>query len=159
MRRARDQRGTATAFVIGFAVVLLACAGLVIDGGTVLNARMRLADDTEQAARAGAQEIDVEYLRRSNVVSLDQVAAANRADAYLGSIGYRSYRSAVVRSGNGQSTSVRVDAQDTVPTTMLRLVNISSFTIRATATAQAVTQLRDQPGQQPAAPAPAPDAP
>ena len=49
MRRAAvrrgDESGTATAFVVGFAIVLLACAGLVIDGGTALNARMTLADD------------------------------------------------------------------------------------------------------------------
>ena len=78
------ERGTATAFVVGFAVVLLACAGLVIDGGSALNARMTLADDVEQAARAGAQEIDILTLRSSNLVQLDPRAAEARAQGVPG---------------------------------------------------------------------------
>jgi Flp pilus assembly protein TadG len=136
----RAGRGTATVFVIGFAIVLLVCAGLVIDGGTALNARMKLADDAEQAARAGAQEIDVATLRSSNVVVLDRTAAINRANSYLGSIGYGTHNADVVRDANGQYTSVRVHAEDSVPTTMLKLVNLTHFKIEATATAQAVTQ-------------------
>ena len=46
----RDEGGTATVFVVGFAVVLLACAGLVIDGGSAINARMKLADAEGRAA-------------------------------------------------------------------------------------------------------------
>lgn len=139
-RRRREEKGTATAFVVGFAIVLLACAGLVVDGGTALNARMKLADDAEQAARAGAQEIDVNYLRESNQVRLDSAAAPAKADGYLGGIGYTNYNAAVVRDATGQYTSVRVVAKAVVPTTMLRLIGIDSFPIDATATAQAVTQ-------------------
>ena len=84
----RDEGGTATVFVVGFAVVLLACAGLVIDGGSAINARMKLADDVEQAARAGAQQIDIDTLRGSNVVTLDGLAAEARARQYLNALGY-----------------------------------------------------------------------
>ena len=49
----RGESGTATAFVVGFAVVLLACAGLVIDGGSALNARMTLADLKRNLSRIG----------------------------------------------------------------------------------------------------------
>ena len=138
--RLRDERGTATAFILGFAIVLLACAGLVVDGGTALNERMRLADNTEQAARAGAQAIDLQYLRDSNQIRLDPVAARNDANGYLAAIGYKNYDAEVVRGRGGQYTSVRVAAKDTVPTTMLRLIGIGSFDIDATATAEAVTQ-------------------
>ena len=138
--RVRDERGAATAFILGFAIVLLACAGLVVDGGTALNARMKLADDSEQAARSGAQAIDLQYLRSSDGLRLDPVAARNNANRYLSAIGYRNFNAEVVRGANGQYTSVRVAAQDTVPTTMLKLIGIGSFDINATATAEAVTQ-------------------
>ena len=59
MRRRRDERGSATVFVIGFALILFLCAGLVIDGGLAINKRMRIADDAEQAARIGADSINV----------------------------------------------------------------------------------------------------
>ncbi len=140
MTRYRDERGTATAFILGFAIVLLACAGLVVDGGTAINERMRLADNTEQAARAGAQAIDLTALREDNVVRLDPVAARAAASGYLAGIGYRNYSADVVRDADGQYTSVRVVAKDTVPTTMLRLIHIGSFDIDATATATAVAR-------------------
>jgi Flp pilus assembly protein TadG len=137
----RDEDGTATAFVVGFAIVLLACAGLVIDGGTALNARMRLADDTEQAARAGAREIDLLALRERHVVVLSPVDASARSDSYLNSIGYSDYSSTVVRCADGTPDAcVQVRARDVVPTTMLKLAGVPSFTIEATATAQAVSQ-------------------
>ena len=139
-RRRNEERGTATAFVVGFAVVLLACAGLVIDGGTALNARMKLADDVEQAARAGAQEIDVAYLRESDQVRLNPSAAQARAGGYLAGIGYSNFNAQVVPDVNGAPNSVQVAARDTVPTTMLKMIGISSFDIEASATAQAVTQ-------------------
>lgn len=129
----REQWGTASAFVVGFAVVLLACAGLVIDGGTALNARMTLADDVEQAARAGAQEIDVVALRAEDVVRLDQRAAEGRAYGYLGGLGY------TVTSASALGDTVTVAAQDTVAPKLLGLVGVPPFVIRACAAAQAVT--------------------
>jgi Flp pilus assembly protein TadG len=135
-----DEDGTATAFVIGFAIVLLACAGLVIDGGTALNARMKLADDVEQAARTGAQQIDLPYLRANDAVRLEPVGAETAAENYLGSIGYSDYDAQVVPDATGRLSSVRVVAQDTVPVTMLALIGVPPFDIRASATAEAVTQ-------------------
>jgi Flp pilus assembly protein TadG len=139
--RRRDEGGTATAFVVGFAIVLLACAGLVIDGGTALNARMKLADDVEQAARAGAQQIDLDVLRQDHVVRLDPGSARARADGYLGSIGYTNYNAEVVNCADGTPNAcVQVAARDVVPTTMLRLAGVPDFRIEASATAEAVTQ-------------------
>lgn len=134
MTRPRTETGAATVFVVGFAVMLLACAGLVIDGGNAINARMKLADDVEQAARAGASAIDVDHLRSSNDLRLDPAEARSRAVSYMGSIGY-----ADVNASVGQDT-VTVGARDTVPTALLQLVGIGTFDISATATAEAVTQ-------------------
>ena len=131
---ARGERGTATAFVVGFAVVLLACAGLVIDGGNAINARMKLADDVEQAARAGAGAIDIDALRAGGALTLDENEAEARALTYMGRLNYTD----VTAQATGDS--VAVSAEDTVSTTLLQLVGKGTFTISATATADAVTQ-------------------
>ncbi|HEX5987499.1 MAG TPA: pilus assembly protein TadG-related protein [Nocardioides sp.] len=131
----RDEGGTATVFVVGFAVVLLACAGLVIDGGSAINARMKLADDVEQAARAGAQQIDIDTLRGSNVVTLDGLAAEARARQYLNALGYTRVTVPPVTGD-----TITVHAEDTTTTKLLSLIGVHDFDIAATATAQAVTQ-------------------
>ena len=131
----RGEGGTATVFVVGFAVVLLACAGLVIDGGSAINARMKLADDVEQAARAGAQQIDIDTLRGSNVVTLDGLAAEARARQYLNALGYTRVTVPPVTGD-----TITVHAEDTTTTKLLSLIGVHDFDIAATATAQAVTQ-------------------
>ena len=132
--RPRDERGSATVFVVGMAITLLACAGLVLDGGTALNARMRLADQVEQAARAGAQQIDVVTLRDTGAVVLDEGAARTRATTFLRDLGHDD---GTVTVDDGQIT---VSATDTVDTVLLNLVGIQRFDVKATATSEAVTR-------------------
>lgn len=132
--RRRGERGAATAFIVGMAVTLLACAGLVVDGGSALNARMKLADDAEQAARAGAQELDQGALRDSGVVRVDVTAAQQRAVAFMTARGYTVERVLV------QGDSVTVAASDVVDAQLLTIIGIRTFSIEATATADAVTQ-------------------
>ncbi len=75
-------------FVIGFAIVLFLCAGLVIDGGLAINKRMRIADDAEQAARIGADSIDVNEFRRTETLVIDQQLARQRISGYMADLGY-----------------------------------------------------------------------
>lgn len=133
-RHRRDELGTASTFVVGMAVTLLACAGLVVDGGNALNARMKLADDTEQAARAGAQQIDEMTLRSSGMLQLDRAAAQQSASQFIGRYGYTN------AGVNVTATEVTVGATDKVDTILLSLIGVRSFNIRAVATAEAVTQ-------------------
>jgi hypothetical protein len=85
---ARDERGSATIFVIGFALVLFLCAGLVIDGGLAINKRMRVADDAEQVARVGADSIDANVYRHTEVLQIDESLARRRMGDYMASLGY-----------------------------------------------------------------------
>ncbi len=89
-RRNRDERGSATIFMIGFAMVLFLCAGLVIDGGLAINKRMRIADDAEQAARIGADSIDVNEFRRSEKLVINESLARQRVNGYMSDLGYGS---------------------------------------------------------------------
>lgn len=136
MNRQRREAGAATIFVIGMSIVLLVCGGLVIDGGLAINARMKAADDAEQAARVGADSIDIDALRSTGVVSINEGLARQRAAGYLEGRGYTPGRYQVVVVGN----SVEVAVQDTTETTLLQLVGIRTFEVDAAATSEPATE-------------------
>jgi Flp pilus assembly protein TadG len=129
-RRAREQSGSASIFVIGMAVVLFVCAGLVIDGGVAINARMRVADDAEQASRIGADSLDVGQLRETGVITIDTKLADKRAAAYLGDRGYAVGQYAV----DVENGTVKVSVKDTTQSVILGIVGITHFNVSASAT-------------------------
>jgi hypothetical protein len=59
-RRAVDERGALTPAVIIIALGLLLLGGMVTDGGRQLNAKLRAQATAEEAARAGANLVDLE---------------------------------------------------------------------------------------------------
>ncbi|MEN0128126.1 MAG: pilus assembly protein TadG-related protein [Brevundimonas sp.] len=130
---AQEERGSVSVFVIGLAVALLVLAGLVVDGGRAVNARAAAYDDAEQAARAGANEIDVLRLRNTGQVVIDADAATRAVDAFLAARDYPA-GSAVTVVG---AREVRVKLDGDVNTSLLTLINIDSFHVTATATARA----------------------
>lgn len=79
MRR-RGERGSITPFVIIVAIALLFLAALVIDGSRQLSARARAIAYAEEAARAGAQKINLEQ----GFVQLLQDDAYAAVDEYCG---------------------------------------------------------------------------
>jgi Flp pilus assembly protein TadG len=79
-RRLTDDRGEGfiVAFIILLPILLLAGAGLLIDGGRVMQARRHAGVVAFEAARAGAQAVDVTQLRDSKV-ALDGTDTAVKA--------------------------------------------------------------------------------
>ncbi|TSA54744.1 MAG: hypothetical protein D4R44_00925 [Actinobacteria bacterium] len=57
MRPSIHDSGSITAFVVMLAMTFVACAGLAVDGGRMVAAKVQLGDQAENAARAGTQEI------------------------------------------------------------------------------------------------------
>ncbi|HEX4814478.1 MAG TPA: pilus assembly protein TadG-related protein [Nonomuraea sp.] len=83
-----SERGSMSVFTVLFSVVAFLLAGLLVDGGAAINARLRAADVAEQAARAGADRIDVDHLRATGETRLlgdDEVCA--RADEIVAAHG------------------------------------------------------------------------
>ncbi|WP_242903189.1 TadE/TadG family type IV pilus assembly protein [Actinomadura terrae] len=80
------ERGSVAMYVVLFTPVVFMLAGLLVDGGLAIHARQRAADMAEQAARAGANEIDTEALRDTGrpVLAPDRArtAACDLLDAY-----------------------------------------------------------------------------
>lgn len=134
MTTGRREAGSASIFVLGMSVVLMVCAGLVVDGGLAINARMRLADDAEQAARIGADSVDIDVLRGGGSLTVNQDEARQRAAGYLAKRGYGTYEVGF----DGNAVIVHVTGKS--KTTLLKLVNIPDFPINAEARAEPETE-------------------
>jgi Flp pilus assembly protein TadG len=89
-----NERGSVTVFVTVMTIALIFVAGLVLDGGRILNARRDAANTAESAARAGAQELDEDAMRRTGAAVIDPDRAVARAEAFLAANGYAGTASA-----------------------------------------------------------------
>jgi Flp pilus assembly protein TadG len=120
-------------YFVGLSVMLFVLAGLVIDGGSAINARQRAADEAEQAARTGANQIVEESLRApGGVQEIDESRARAAIAAYMASTG--DYADPVVVGPQ----EVQVTVHSRTESTLLHLIGVSSFQVAATATARAV---------------------
>jgi Flp pilus assembly protein TadG len=83
-RRSGTDQGSVSVYVAVLAFPFLLVAGLVVDGSGALVARQRAADEAEQAARAGANQIDLATLRApGGVRRIDDAAAQEAVDTYF----------------------------------------------------------------------------
>lgn len=83
----RTERGSITAFVAVVATALVLVAGMAYDGGQVIAAHNAARNAAARAARAGAQQIDLDHLRATNEPRLDPAAAETAAVRYLERVG------------------------------------------------------------------------
>lgn len=126
-----------TAFVVVFTLALMVMAGLVLDGGLALSAKVQAIDDAQAAARAGAQAIDIPLYRSTGQITLDPTQATADAEQYLAQSG----RTGTV-TVDGDQVNVTVTIRQ--PTQILSLVGIGSLTETASGSATA------EQGQNPA---------
>jgi Flp pilus assembly protein TadG len=127
----RSERGAVSTFVAVIALALLMAAGLAIDGGRKVNALREASDLADNAARAGAQAVDLNTLRNTGEVRLEPDQAEQEARAYLASLGHTA-RSVTV---SGDTINVTIDL--TVDPVLLPT---GPITVTATETATAVTE-------------------
>ena len=129
--RQHPERGSVSVYVVIIAASLMLMAGLCVEGGRVLNARSTMADQAEQAARVGVQQLSMEKLRGSGVAATDPSAASSAARSYLARTG-----DAQTSTVKASSDRVSVTVERDVPTTMLRLVGIPSIHVSVTGEAR-----------------------
>jgi Flp pilus assembly protein TadG len=125
-----DERGAVSTFLAVIALSLLMAAGLAIDGGRKVTTLREASNLADNAARAGAQAVDLDTLRTTGDLRLLPDQAATRVDEYLEPLGY----SAVVAI-DGDTVTVAVTL--TVDPVLLP---IGTITVTATETAAAITQ-------------------
>lgn len=143
--RPRSDEGSASVFVIGIVLVLFAVVGLVADGGRAVNARVAIVDDAEQAARAAANQLDVAHLRATGEARIDPGAARDAAVDFLSVRGYAPGRMTVTAAQD----EVTVEVEDVVPTVLLQLAGVDTFTVEGSATARAAVGIVTEIGGAP----------
>lgn len=124
------ERGVVGLYVaVAFTAVIL-ITGLIVDGGAIRAGRREVGDVAGRAARAGAQEIDVDVLMGTGGIELEAVSAAAAATAVL--------------NAEGRPGSVTVDfdrvtvsVEAEVPMRFLSVVGVGDKTVVATRTARA----------------------
>lgn len=136
MSDARSVRGSVSALVAVVALGLVMIAGLAYDGGQIVAAQGTARDIAANAARAGAQEVDLDELRATGIAQLDPEAAAAAAATYLADTGHEG---TVDVAGPTVTVTVRVIQ----PMTILPLPD---RTVAATDSATAVTGPEGRPG-------------
>ena len=126
-----SEEGSVSVFIVGLATALLIVAGLVHDGGRILAARQEAFAVADNAARAGAQAVDIDTLRATGDARLDAQAAQAAADVYLDRVGH---------SGAVLVTDDRVEVvvSVTVETLLLRTVGLEARTVIGTGEARLV---------------------
>lgn len=128
--RAEREAGFVTAFVLSIFVTLLLFAGLVLDGGLALAGRVTALDEAQQAARAGAQALDLTVFRAIGAATLSPQAAITAAQGYLAHTGDSGTVSVA-------GTAVTVTVTHIQHTQLLALAGLRTITVHATATATA----------------------
>ena len=126
----RTDRGSISALVVGLVMTFIACAGLAVDGGRMVAARIRVSDQAENAARTGAQALtDI----RLGVPRIEPRRATHLASAYLASLGVRGQVQA-------SDMEVCVTVSETRPMTLLALVGVGNKTATSTRCARSIRE-------------------
>jgi hypothetical protein len=124
-----DENGRVTAFVVVLVTAIIAFGGLVLDGGLALAGKIRALGEAQEAARAGAQAIDLAAYRANGAVRLVPAEATTLANQYLAAAG----RSGTVTvTGN----TVSVTVTDTHRSVLLGVVGVESINTSVSATAE-----------------------
>ena len=117
-RRPGLEAGAVAVTVAVLALALMMVVGMVFEGGVAIAAKRRAMNVAEQAARAGAEQLDIGAIRSTDKFVIDPAAARSAADAYLAAAGYSG--SVSVEGATVTVTGV----QWTSPTSLLGLIGV-----------------------------------
>jgi hypothetical protein len=127
--RWRADDGRVTAFVAVMMAGIVAVAGLGLDGGLALAAKVAAEGQAEAAARAGAQAIDLAAYRGTGALKLVPAQAETSAQSYLARVG-------AVGAVTTSEESVTVTVTATVHTQLLGMVGVSALTVHGQGSAR-----------------------
>lgn len=111
-----DEQGSITAMVVGLVMTFIACAGLAVDGGRLVTAKVRASDRAENAARLGAQAVTN---LRLGVPIVEEHRAVRIASDFLQTLG-------ATGTVEANRFEVCVTIREQVEMTLLDLVGVKS---------------------------------
>lgn len=124
-----DESGQVSAFVITLVPAIVLLAGLVLDGGLAMGAKVEAISHAQSAARAGAQHLDLAAYRADGTVRLDPDAAAAAARRYLASVG-------ATGTVTATSDSIRVRVTGHSRPQLLGVVGVGPIEVTGTGSAE-----------------------
>jgi Flp pilus assembly protein TadG len=140
-QRWRDDRGQLTVVVALLTPLIIGGGwGLLVDGGHALTARGDAIDTAAEAARAGAQALDLGVYRATGTIRLDPADARRRGERFLTQVGAQGTVTATPRA-------VTVVVTRTVHPQLLGLLGVSTLTEHGRASALPVSTLPAGGGQ------------
>jgi hypothetical protein len=120
--------GMISAFVVAMMLGLFAVLGLGLDPGLALASKVQAIGQAQQAARAGAQQIDLTTYRTTGKLQLDPDAAVTAAQHFLGvehAVGH------VAVAGNTVTVTITAHYR----TQLWALIGVDTITVHATGSA------------------------
>lgn len=144
--RRRTERGSITPFVVIVSLGIILLAGLVVDGGRQLNGKGRAIAYAQEAARAGAQAVDV----TDPALDLDSALALRAARDYCETA--RAADSQLTRcaanletmnDATGSYLVVSVTAQVEMDAILLGMIGRTSLTSTGTALARPISGIAE----------------
>lgn len=128
----RCESGQVTVLMVVVAAGILVLVAAVYDGGEVLAAKRRAANEAQSAARAGAQAVDVGTYRRTGEVRLDPVRAQVLANDLLHATGQTG-------TVDADPQRVRVTVAFEQPTALIGILGITAVHIEERAESRALS--------------------
>lgn len=119
-----------SAFVLAAMIGLMAVVGLALDPGEAFAAKIRAIGQADEAARAGAQQINLTVYRTTGALQLDPAAAQRAAQRYLAAEG-------VTGLATATTTEVTVTITTVYRTQLWQLIGVDSIPVHASGSALA----------------------
>ncbi|MET8520823.1 pilus assembly protein TadG-related protein [Nocardioides sp. NPDC004968] len=135
--RIRDERGTATIWMVTAAFAMSILVGLAVDLGGQAHAQQRTHDLAAQAARTGAEEVQAAPAIEGRYAHIDTAAAGRAAHSYLA-------QSGVNGAVRVRGDRIHVRATDTYRTRFLSIIGINSVRVHGDAEAELVRSLNGE---------------
>jgi hypothetical protein len=133
--RVRGEDGQAAIVLLMALVVILAVAGLVIDGAAVVTGKIGLQAEADAAARRGAEAVDAAAFEATGAGVLDPAAAEGAARSYVATT-CPTCSVSVVATAAG----VTVSLHGPQPTWFLRPLGVGPVTVAASSRASPLTR-------------------
>jgi len=127
-QRVGADEGMVSAFLLATMIGLFAVAGLGLDPGEAYAKKIHAIGQAEEAARAGAQQIDLTTYRTTGTLQLDPAAAQQAAQRFLTADG---------ETGTVTATTTRVTVTITTGyrTQLWQLIGVDTIAVHATGSA------------------------
>jgi uncharacterized membrane protein len=128
-QRLQDERGAVLVAGLLLALSLLIVIGAAVDIGRAFIERRELVSLADEAALSGSQALDLDALHAGRL-------ALDPSEAEATALGVLRTERGLRAKANASSASVSVAVERKFPTMLLRVVGLSTLTVKARATAE-----------------------